>query len=103
MTGPEWDWLIEQSVSLGVPVPTYARMLLNEVAPIAQDREKFSAMRRALFEARQASFGWMRRVVDMTYQHFMENPEEFIPEVHRAARPEALASNPAWEEPDANR
>jgi hypothetical protein len=102
MTAPEWDWLIEQAAELGLPPAAHVRNLLKLVAPVAQDRDQFWAVKRALFEARMAAFGWMREIVRRTYAEFERDPVSFVPAAHRA-NPDTLASNPAWEEPDADR
>jgi hypothetical protein len=100
LSDPSWNWLVQQAMDLGMPLGAYAKTLLTVAAPAAQDGDAFDAKKRALFEARLAVFAHARRVMDVVYADFKRDPESFIPENHRGPRPEALASLPAWDEPD---
>ena len=100
LTGPEWNWIAEQAAALNVPLSSHVRNVLTIAAPQAQDAEHFDAMKRALFEARQATFGFLTRVVIALYDEFRNDPASFVPANHRA-NPAMLASAPAWEEPGA--
>lgn len=96
--GEEWDWLAEQAVALGIPLQRQVRHVLTIAAPAARDPEAFSARKDALFEARQAAYGFLRKAVENLYADFQRDPSQFIPTNHRA-NPEVLASHPVWEEP----
>lgn len=96
--GEEWDWLAEQAVALGIPLVRQVRHTLEIAAPMARDPERFDAYKNALFEARQAAFGFLRKSVENLYAEFQRDPSQFIPANHRA-NPAILASHPAWEEP----
>src|SRR5574340_394496 len=96
--GEEWDWIAEQAVALGIPLARQVRTILTVAAPAARDPEAFEAYKNALFEARQAAFGFLRKSVENLYAEFQRDPSQFIPANHRA-NPAILASHPAWEEP----
>jgi hypothetical protein len=100
MTGPEWDWLAEQALALGIPFSTQVKNVIGIAAPAANDRARFNAMRRALFEARLATFGAFKEATRRVIAEYEANPEQFIA-VSQRANPEIMASNPAWDEPDA--
>lgn len=96
--GAEWDWIAEQAVALGIPLTRQVRHILTVAAPAARDAAAFEAYSNALFEARQAAFGFLRKSVENLYAEFQRDPSQFIPANHRA-NPAILASHPAWEEP----
>lgn len=98
LAGPEWDWLAQQAVELGIPLARHVRNVLTITAPAAQDPENFLAFKNALFEARTAINGLVVEAVESAWAKFKRDPMSFLPAQYRA-NPAVLASNPAWEEP----